>query len=154
MKRIKTKPDTGRDYGQMLKDYFSFHLCGMEVKEEGGQMQAQVVYEDFKHIDTVRRELAQMMPEVEFTKLRREYTDSAIKWALNKIMWEEPAPKETTPVIYVKRGENLMRTTLRDIAYTELRQLEFDEDDEREFHYTDFELSMPDDEHLLHNSWE
>ena len=150
----KTPQSLGRDYKQLLKDYFGKFLYGLEVTETGGRPQVQLVYFDFKHIDTVRRELAQMMPEVEFTKLRREYTDSAIKWALNKIMWEEPAPKETTPVIYVKRGENLMRTTLRDIAYTELRQLEFDEDDEREFHYTDFELSMPDDEHLLHNSWE
>lgn len=154
MKRIKTKPDNGRNYGQMLKDYFGFHLCGMEVKEEGGQMQAQVVYEDFKHIDTVRRELAQMMPEVEFTKLRRDYTESACLWALSRIMWEEPCPKEHTPVVFVKRGDNIMRTTLRDIAINELRQLELDEDDEREIRYTDSEMKVPDDDHLRQNSWD
>ena len=154
MKRVQTKPDDGRDYGQMLKDYFGYHLQGMEVREEGGQMQAQIIYTDFRHIDTVRRELAQMMPEVEFTKLRREYTDSAIKWALNKVMWEEPHPKDTTPIIYVRRGENIVRTTLRDIAYAELRQLEFDADDEREFHYTESELQIPDNEHLRQNSWD
>ena len=153
-KRIKTNVTEGRDYAQMLKDYFGFHLCGMEVKEEGCQMQAQVIYEDFKHIDTVRRELAQMMPEVEFTKLRRDYTESACLWALSRIMWDEPTPNEHTPVIFVKRGENIMRTTLRDIAISELRQLELDEDDEREIRYTDFEKSIPDEERLRQNSWD
>ena len=69
-------------------------------------------------------------------------------------MWEEPAPKETTPIIFVKRGDNIMRTTLRDIAISELRQLELDEDDERDIRYTDFEKSIPDDEHLRQNSWD
>ena len=95
-----------------------------------------------------------MMPEVEFTKLRRDYTESACLWALSRIMWNEPTPNEHTPVIFVQRGENIMRTTLRDIAMNELRQLELDEDDEREIRYTDFEKSIPDDEHLRQNSWD
>lgn len=152
MKRIKNIPAQGRDYAKMLKDYFGFHLSGMEMREEGGQMQAQVIYNDFKHIDTVRRELAQLMPEVEFTKLRRDYTDSACMWALNRIMWEEPMPKEHTPVVYVKREENLIRTTIRDIAIAELRQLELDDDDD--IPYTDAELKVPDDEMLKQNSWD
>jgi len=153
MRRIKTNVTAGRDYARMLKDYFGFHLCGMEVTEEGGQKQAQVIYEDFKHIDTVRRELAQMMPEVEFTKLRRDYTHSACLWALGRIMWEEVS-KESMPVLYVQRGENIMRTTLRDIAVGELRQLELDKEDENEIRYTDFEMMVRDDENLKHNSWD
>ena len=152
-KRIKTTTSQGRDYAKMLKDYFGFHLCGMEVTEQGGQKQAQVIYEDFRHIDTVRRDLAQMMPEVEFTKLRREYTHSACLWALSQIMYEDVAP-EHMPVIYVQRGDDIMRTTLRDIAISELRQLELDEDDEKEIRYRDHEMILRDDENLRHNSWD
>ena len=138
----------GRDYAKMLKDYFGFHLSGMEVTEEGCQMQAQVVYNDFKHIDTVRRELAQMMPEVEFTKLRREFTSSAIVWAMRQMILEE----SPSPVIYVERGNSLVKSTLYDIATAELQQLELDEDDD--IRYTDSELTMPDDERLRQNSWD
>lgn len=152
MRRIKTPQSQGRDYGKMLKDYFGFHLLGMEVKEEGGQMQAQVIYEDFKHIDTVRRELAQMMPEVEFTKLRREFTESAELWALRNLMWGDKA--HPAPVIYVKRGKMLVETSLRDIANAELRQLELDEEDEAKIGYTEQELQMIPDEKLREFSWD
>ena len=150
MRRIRTKQQPGRDYARMLKDYFGFHLYGMEVKENGGQMQAQVIYKDYKHIDTVRRELAQMMPEVEFTKLRREFSESAELWALEKLMWEDGA--HPAPVIYVQRGTTLVQATLSDIAVSELRQLELDEDDD--IPYKDNEMKQPDDERLKENSWD
>ena len=145
-KRIKALTSQQRDYAKMLKEYFSFHLRGMEVKEEGGQVQAQVIYSDYKHIDTVRRELAQMMPEVEFTKLRRDFSDSAKMWALRNILWED-CP---VPVIYVQRGEALVQTTLRDIAISELRQLELEDGD---IQYQDYETKHLDNERLEENSW-
>ena len=150
-RRIKTPQSLGRDYKQMLKDYFGFHLQGLDIDEYGGQILLQVVYTDFKHIDTVRRELAQMMPEVEFTKLRRDYTQPACHWVLERIMLDELAPKENTPIVYVKQGDNIIRTSIREIAINELRQLELDEDDEKEICYDDNEKSMKDDEHLAMN---
>ena len=149
-RRIKTIPSEGRDYKKMLKDYFGFHLYGLEVKTEGGQVQAQVIYEDFKHIDTVRRELAQMMPEVEFTKLRRDYTDSAILWALRRMMYQAcPVPN-----IFVQQGDNLIKTEIRNIAIGELRQLELDEEDEPCIRYEDEEIHSYGDDLLKEHSWD
>ncbi|MBR6140914.1 MAG: hypothetical protein IKQ37_04020 [Bacteroidaceae bacterium] len=150
MKRIKTPQSQGRDYEKMLKEYFSFHLHGMEVKEEGGRVQVQIVYNDYKHIDTVRRELAQMMPEVEFTKLRREFTESAVMWTLNRMYWDLRG--EFTPVIYVQHGDTLTKTTLSDIAYADLNQLELDDDDS--IPYTADERKMSDADDLRRNAWE
>lgn len=147
-RRIKSSPSGKRDYEKIFREYFGFHLSGLEVMEVGGQMQAQVIYNDFRHIDTVRRELAQMMPEVEFTKLRRDYSDSAALWSLGQMMCED----HPCPVIYVQRGDSLVRTSLRDIAVSDLRQLELDEEDENEIRYTDFERSMPDDSRLRDNA--
>ena len=56
MRRVKTPQSLGRDYTKMLKDYFGRYLYGLEVENKGGHVQAQVIYFDFKHIDTVRRE--------------------------------------------------------------------------------------------------
>lgn len=153
MKRIKTKSTQHRDYAKLLKDYFGFHLSGLEIKEEGGQVQAQVIYNDFKHIDTVRRELAQMMPEVEFIKLRRDYTDSAVLWALDRLMEEEVDPDGSHLIIYVQRdGDTLSRTTIRDIAYGELRQLELEDSDN--IQYREHEMLMLEDKQLRENAWE
>lgn len=149
-RRIKTVSGNGRDYNAILKEYFGFHLCGLEIKDEGGQMQVQLVYLDFKHIDTVRRELAQMMPEVEFVKIRRDYTESTIAWALSQMMWE--SERHPSPTIYVQRGKTLVQTTIRDIATTELNQLELDEDDN--IPYTDYEKCLPKEDRLQENAWD
>ncbi len=152
-KRIKSKTTKQRDYAKLLKDYFGFHLTGLEVKEEGGQTQAQVVYNDFKHIDTVRRELAQMMPEVEFTKLRRDYTDSAVLWMLERMMWEEFDPGKNHPTLFIQRDDRaIVPTTIRDIAYGELRQLELEDSDN--IRYSEDEMKLADDDRLRENSWE
>ena len=127
MRRIKTPQSLGRDYKKMLKDYFGKYLYGLDVEEKGGRVQAQVIYFDFKHIDVVRKELAQMMPEVEFIKLKRDYTETAIMWAFSHIMWGQPENRQ--PVFYVQCGENLVKVHLRDIATSELSQLDFDEGD-------------------------
>ena len=126
MRRVKTPQSLGRDYKQMLKDYFGKFLYGLEVENKGGHVQAQVVYFDFKHIDTVRKELAQMMPEVEFTKLKRDYTDTAMAWILDQMI--SPDYDERVE-IYVKRGEDIIRTRLIDLAQSELCQLELEEGD-------------------------
>ena len=84
MRRIKTPQSLGRDYKQMLKDYFGKYLYGLDVENKGGHVQAKVVYFDFKHIDTVRRDLAQMMPEVEFTKLKRDFTTDEWNYYIGK----------------------------------------------------------------------
>ena len=126
MKRVKTPQSLGRDYKKMLNDYFGKYLYGLEVKNIGGQVQAQVVYFDFKHIDTVRKELAQMMPEVEFTKLKRDYTGTAMVWILDQML--SPDYDERVE-IYVKRGDDIIRTRLIDLAQSELNQLELEEGD-------------------------
>lgn len=126
MKRIKTTQSHGRDYEKMLKDYFGKFLFGLDVEHDGGQVQVQLVYFDFKHIETVRRELAQMMPEVIFTKLKRDYTTAAETWALGQMLSPD---YRHAPVIYVKHGDTLVKSTLSDIAHSELNQLELDEDD-------------------------
>ena len=113
MKRIKTPQSLGRDYKKMLKEYFGRFLYGLEVTSDGGQVQAQIIYYDFKHIDTVRRELAQMMPEVMFTKLKRDYTLAAETWALKNMMMPD---YKHSPVIYVQHGDTLVKSTLLDIA--------------------------------------
>lgn len=146
MKRFKTKTAQGRDYAKMLKEYFGFHLYGMDLRNEGGQIQALIVYEDFKHIDTVRKELAQMMPEVEFVKIAREFTNTAMLWALgNIISYDAPAP-----VLYVQRGDTLVKTTVRDIATAELRQLEIEDSDN--LPYTDKEKELHSDDDLRYNA--
>ena len=139
MRRIKTPQSLGRDYKQMLKDYFGKFLYGLDVKEVGGTVQAQVIYYDFKHIDTVRRELAQMMPEVEFTKLKRDYTITAIGWMFHQLAWE--FSEDRVPEIYVRRGDSLVKTRFRDIAVSELCQLELEEGDV-EYAGDDEELTM------------
>ena len=126
MRRIKTPQSLGRDYKQMLKDYFGKFLYGLEVENKGGHVQAQVVYFDFKHIDTVRRELAQMMPEVEFTHLKRDYTSTAMAWMLGQMLSPDYS---NAPVIYVKRGEDIINTNIVDLAQSELCQLELEDDD-------------------------
>lgn len=130
MKRIKTIQSQGRDYEKMLKDYFGKYLYGLDVEREGGQVQAQIVYFDFKHIETVRRELAQMMPEVVFIRLKRDYTTAAETWALRNLL--SPGSRYA-PVIYVQQGDTLVKSTLHDIARAELNQLELDEDDDIDY---------------------
>lgn len=126
MRRVKTPQSLGRDYKQMLKDYFGKFLYGLEVENKGGHVQAQVVYFDFKHIDTVRKELAQMMPEVEFTHLKRDYTETAMAWMLGQMLSPDYS---NAPVIYVKRGEDIINTNIVDLAQSELCQLELEDDD-------------------------
>ena len=150
---MKTPQSLGRDYNQMLKDYFGKFLYGMEVEEKAGQVQAQVIYFDFKHIDTVRRELAQMMPEVEFTKLKRDFTDTAQKWMLGQMI--SPDYKHS-PVIYIERGDTLVKTTVYDLSRSELCQIELDDDD-IQYAPDDRDLGLcpkNDDERLKENSWE
>lgn len=136
-KRIKTPQSLGRDYKKMLKDYFGRFLYGMEVNEEGGRVRISIVYFDFKHIDTVRRELAHMMPEVEFVKLKRDFTEVAQIWALRQMMLSFGGSRHPEPVIYVQRGDNLIKSSLRDIAVSELCQLEFDDDDDIPYDLSD-----------------
>lgn len=131
MKRIKTQQSQNRDYEKLLKDYFGRYLYGLSVEREGGQVRVQIVYFDYKHIDTVRRELAQMMPEVEFVKIKREYTEDAEAWALRMMLSPDFS---NPPVLYVQQGDTLVKATVRDIAISELCQLELDEDD---FDYDD-----------------
>ena len=151
MKRMKTPQSQGRDYKQMLKQYFGRFLYGLEVVEKAGQVQAQVIYYDFKHIDTVRRELAQMMPEVEFTKLKRDYTMTAQEWMLARML--DPDYRHS-PVIYVQRGDALVKTTIEDLSRSELTQIELDDDDITYGENSDLRLCCSDDQRLKENSWE
>ena len=149
MKRIKTPQSQGRDYEKMLKDYFGKFLYGLDVTQDGGQVQAQIIYFDFKHIDTVRRELAQMMPEVEFTKLRRDFTTAAETWALRNMIMPE---YKHEPVIYVQKGDALVKSSVRDIARSELIQLELEDDD---IDYTgDFDITCCRPELLREHAWD
>lgn len=127
--RIKNTQSLGRDYKQMLKNYFGRYLYGLWVQEEGGYVKVQVVYYDFKHVSTVRRELTQMMPEVEFTKISREFTYEAELWALTKLFDDELAERKNTPVIYIQRGDSLVKTSFVSLANAELNQLDLDDDD-------------------------
>ena len=149
MRRIKTPQSQGRDYEKMLKDYFGKFLYGLDVRQDGGQVQAQIIYFDFKHIDTVRRELAQMMPEVEFTKLRREFTTAAETWALRNMIMPD---YKHEPVIYVQKGEALVKSTVRDIARADLVQLELEDGD---IDYTgDFDITCCRPELLREHAWD
>ena len=150
-KRIKTPQSQGRDYKQMLQDYFGRFLYGLEVTHEGGQVQAQIVYFDFKHIETVRRDLAQMMPEVVFTKLKRDFTEVAQQWALARML--EPGYKYQ-PVIYVQQGDTLVKTTVRDIACAELNQLEIDDDDDIDYDHSDDLSCCCQEDHLREHAWD
>ena len=154
-RRIKTPQSLGRDYKQMLKDYFGKFLYGLELTNEGGRPQVQLVYFDFKHIDTVRRELVQMMPEVEFTKLKRKFTNTALAWSLRQMLVNQIFNNKG-PVIYVQSGDNLVKSSLYDIALTELNQLELEEDDDIPYdENSDLRLCSNLDEHkLIQNSWD
>lgn len=151
MKRIKTPQSQGRDYEKMLKDYFGKYLYGLDVEQKGGLVQAQLIYFDFKHIDTVRKELAQMMPEVEFTKLKRDFTMTSQEWVLAQMLTPD---YKHSPVIYVQRGEAIVKTTIEDLARSELSQIEIDDDD-IDYKADDIDLSAccnPD--RLKENSWD
>lgn len=151
MKRIKNSQSLGRDYDKMLKDYFGKFLYGLDVERDGGQVQVQLIYFDFKHIDTVRRELAQMMPEVAFTKLKRDYTTAAETWALNKMLSPD---YRHSPVIYVQHGDTLVKSTVRDIARSELNQLELDDDDNIDYAHDPDIHCCCNAEMLKQNAWE
>ena len=149
MRRIKTPQSQGRDYEKMLKDYFGKFLYGLDVRQDGGQVQAQIIYFDFKHIDTVRRELAQMMPEVEFTKLKRDFTTAAETWALRNMIMPE---YKHAPVIYVQKGDALVKSSVRDIARADLVQLELEDGD---IDYTgDFDITCCRPELLREHAWD
>ena len=154
-KRIKTPQSLGRDYRKMLKEYFGKYLYGLSVEENGGYVTVQLVYYDFKHISTVRRELAQMMPEVEFTKIKREFTEDAELWALRQLFDGEQEGSKSTPVIYVQRGDSLVKSSLVNIALSELGQLELDDD---EITYADNSIlhtcKALDEQALKENSWD
>lgn len=150
-KRIKTPQSQGRDYKQMLKDYFGRFLYGLEVTRDGGQVQAQVVYFDFKHIETVRRELAQMMPEVEFVKLKRDFTEAAQQWALARML--DPDYKHQ-PVLFMEHGDTLVKTTVRDIARADLNQLELDDDDDIDYSHDDDLSCCCQEERLREHAWD
>lgn len=153
-KRIKTPQSLGRDYKQMLKDYFGKFLYGLEVTEEGGRPKVQLIYFDFKHIDTVRRELAQMMPEVEFTKLKRDFTDTALLWVLRQMLADTHTNREKK--FYIERGDALVKSSLYDLALTELNQLELEEDDDLPYdEKCDLRLCRNiDDSKLVEHSWD
>ena len=155
MKKIKTPQSLGRDYKQMLKDYFGKFLYGLEVTETGGRPQVQLVYFDFKHIDTVRRELAQMMPEVEFTKLKRDFTNTAMVWVLSRMLIEDHMTKREK-IFYVERGDALVKSNLYDLAMTELNQLELEDDDDIPYdEQSDLRLCRNlDDSKLIEHSWD
>ena len=149
-KRMRKPSATGGNYKKRIKDYFGFHLKGLDINENGGELQVQLVYLDFKHIDTVRRELAQMMPEVEFTKIKREFTMSAAIWALTQMLYDDDNHPE--PTIYVKRNNgDLTSSSLWDIACSELRQLELD-DDEDNIPYSERDREMTSDDRLRDNA--
>ena len=151
MRRVKTPQSLGRDYNKMLKDYFGRYLYGLEVENKGGHVQAQVIYFDFKHIDTVRRELAQMMPEVEFTKLKRDYTNTAMVWMLDQML----SPDYDQRVeVFVKRGDDIIRTRLIDLAQSELCQLELEDGDIDYPENSDLRLCKCDDNSLQEHSWD
>ena len=151
MKRIKTIQSLGRDYEKMLKEYFGKFLYGLSVERSGGQVRVQVVYFDYKHIDTVRRELAQMMPEVEFAKLKREYTTAAEAWALRNMLSPDCSNQ---PVVYVQQGDALVKASIRDIAIRELNLLELDDDDDIDYSSDhDIQLCCK-EENLLMNSFD
>ena len=101
---------------------------------------------------TVRKDLAQMMPEVEFTKLRRDFTMHAQGWALLRLTTDDY--KHYAPVIYVQHGETLVKTTLQDIASSELRQLELDDEDEKEIRYDDYDRKERSEIELKQGAWE
>ena len=135
------KPVAGNteSYYKRLKEYFGFHLNGLEVREDGGEVQVQIVYFDFKHIDVVRKELAQMMPEVEFTKIRRDFTISAERWVIDQMIINDVDHPEPTIL------------SLWDIACAELRQLDLD-DEEDKIPYNDDERKGCDDDMLFTNA--
>ena len=155
MKRIKTPQSQGRDYEKMLKDYFGKYLYGLSVSQEGGRPSVQLVYFDFKHTDTVRRELVQMMPEVEFTKLKRMFTDTAEQWVIRQMMTDQPE-HFPEPVIYVQHGDTLVKSSLRDIALAELNQIDLEEEDNIPYdEHSDLRLCRPDDaDRLQEHSWD
>lgn len=127
-KRIKKTTANG-SHAERVKKYFGFHLLGLDIREDAGDIQAQIVYEDFKHIDTVRSELAQMMPEVEFVKIKRTFSLEAIGWSLYKMMTDRVDHQE--PELYQKLPNgNLAPTNLMQIGEADLRQLELDDTDD------------------------
>lgn len=150
-KRIKTPQSQGRDYKKMLQDYFGRFLYGLDVTKDGGQVQVQLVYFDFKHIETVRRELAQMMPEVVFTRLKRDFTEVAQQWALARMLDPDYMYQ---PVVYVQQGDNLIKTTVRDIARADLNQLELDDDDDIDYDHSDDLRLCCNEENLRDNIWD
>ena len=151
MSRMIRKPARQAvSYEERLKEYFGFHLNGLRVTEDGGEIQIELVYCDFKHIDTVRRELAQMMPEVEFVKLRRDFTISACAYALS-CMEQGDDRNIVQPEIYVKQANgSIVPTSLSEIARSALRQVELEDSDE--IHYDDYERQMFSDEQLRSNA--
>ena len=148
-KVIRKQQSVGKDYAETLREYFGFHLTGLDVNEDGGETQVQLVYCDYKHIDTVRRELAQMLPEVEFVKIRRDFTESAMLYALKKMMGRFD-PHFEEPTLYVKHQDGtLVPTDLMGLARTALRRVELDEDDD--IQYSEFDMQVSDDDSLRRN---
>lgn len=150
MSRLIRKPSEGKcNYQERIKEYFGFHLEGLSVYTKEGEVEIQIVYRDFKHIDTVRREMAEMMPEVEFTKIKRNFSPDAMAYALY-CMEENNDANIKEPVIFVQmENGDLKRSSLREIACTALRPLELDDE---EIRYQDWEKEMFTDEQLHYNA--
>lgn len=89
---------------------------------------------------------------MEFTKLRRDFTMHAQGWALLRLTADDY--KHYAPVIYVQHGDTLVKTTLQDIACSELRQLELDDEDEKEIRYDDYDRKEKSEIELKQGAWE
>jgi len=57
-------------------------------------------------------------------------------------------------LIYVQQGDTLVKSTLRDIAISELRQLKLDNDDDIEYAHDDDIIFCCNEENLKSNSFE
>ena len=92
-----------------------------------------------------------MMPEVEFTKIRRDFTISAERWVIDQMIINDVDHPE--PTIFVKRDNgDLTLSSLWDIACAELRQLDLD-DEEDKIPYNDDERKGCDDDMLFTNAY-
>lgn len=54
----------------------------------------------------------------------------------------------------MQHGDTLVKTTLQDLASSELRQLELDDEDEKEIRYDDYDRKEKSEIELKQNSWE
>ena len=94
----------GREVEERINEYFGGAKHSVTVNMVGRTAVVSIKYEDFRTMKRVRRDLEDMIPNLEIINIEREFTDEAYLRVVHELL-----DKETE--IYVKEGDGTLKAT-------------------------------------------